>query len=406
MGAGSLAAGLPAATADPDDREISREAAEAATLDLAGRADPKIEVNLGHIAWNLAQLKKRVKVPIMGVVKANAYGHGLVPVAEALEKAGVEALMAGKLQEAVALREAGIRCPILNFGPFDRRDSREIVGRNISQSVYTEEAVYLEEEAAALGRPATVHIDIDTGMGRTGVLQDRALPLIEKIASLPHLKIEGVCTTLTEDPEFDKEQLRRFLEICTAAKEKGVSLGWRHAASSAAVFYSPDFYLDMIRPGITLYGYYPNARTRKEDVLDLRPALKLSAKVIFIKDLSPGESLSYLRAFKVEKKMRAATLGSGYSDGYSFLFGGKTSVRIGKSTFPVLDAVTSNHIMVDLGDDREVRIGDEATLIDPDKNSGLTADALAEKGGVPDYKILISLNPLTPRAYIGAVRPS
>ncbi|MBN2408176.1 MAG: alanine racemase, partial [Candidatus Aminicenantes bacterium] len=327
VGAGSLAAGFPAGTADGGlAGPRQKEPGESAPTAFSGRADPRIDVNLGRIAWNLAHLKKRVKVPVMGVVKANAYGHGLVAVAKALEEAGVEALMAGKLQEAIALREAGIRCPILNFGPFDRRDSREIVGRNISQSVYTEEALYLEEAAAALDRPAPVHIDIDTGMGRTGVLQDRALPLIEKIASLAHLKIEGVCTTLTEDPEFDKEQLRRFLEICSAAKRKGISLGWRHAASSAAVFYSPEFHLDMIRPGITLYGYYPNARTRKVDALDLRPALKLSAKVIFIKDLSPGESLSYLRAFKAEKKMRAATLGAGYSDGYPFLFGGKTSV--------------------------------------------------------------------------------
>jgi alanine racemase len=223
--------------------------------------------------------------------------------------------------------------------------------------------------------------------------------LIEKIAALPHLKIEGICTTLTEDPEFDKEQLQRFLEICAGAKRKGISLGWRHAASSAAVFYSPDFFLDMIRPGITLYGYYPNARTRKEDALRLKPALKLSTTVTFIKDLSPGESLSYLRVFRAEKKMRAATLGVGYSDGYPFLFGGKVSVMIRNKAFPVLDAVTSNHVMVDLGDDREVRIGDEAALIHPDRSTGLAADALAEQSGVPDYKILIGLNPLTPRIY-------
>jgi alanine racemase len=396
---GTLAALSPVVAADRFAGKRGKDAAESTPLAVSGHGDPRIEVKLSHLAWNLAQLRKRVKVPIMGVVKANAYGHGLVGVAEALETAGVEALMVGKLQEAVALREAGIRCPVLNFGPFDRRDAGEIIGRRISQSVFTEEAVYLEEAAAGLNQTASVHIDIDTGMGRTGVLPDRALPLIEKIASFPHLKIEGVCTTLTEDPEFDRQQLRHFLDICSTAKRKGISLGWRHAASSAAVFYTSDFYLDMIRPGITLYGYYPNARTRKEDGLSLKPALKLSATVIFIKDLSPGESLSYLRVFKAGKKMRAATLGIGYSDGYPFLFGGKVSVKIRNKTFPVLEAVTSNHVMVDLGDDREVRIGDEATLIDPERSSGLTTDALAERSGVPDYKILIGLNPLTPRVY-------
>jgi alanine racemase len=347
----------------------------------------------------MAQLRDRVKVPIMGVVKANAYGHGLVSVARALEKAGVAALMVGKIQEAVALREAGIQCPVLNFGPFGRHDCHEIVSRRISQSLFTEEASYLGETAAGLGAKALVHIDIDTGMGRTGVHPEKALPYIEKIASLPGIKIKGVCTTLTEDPEFDKEQLRCFLDICSSAKGKGISLGRRHAASSAAVFYDSAFTLDMIRPGITLYGYYPNSRTRKEDALNLRPALKLSAKVMFIKDLAPGESLSYLRAFKVKKKMRAATLAIGYSDGYPYLFGGKVSARIGDRIFPVLEAVTANHAMVDLGDDVNVRVGDEATLIDPDRNLGLTADALAERSGLADYKILIGLSPLTPRHY-------
>ncbi len=399
LGGGSLVTLSPIGAMSRLAGQEEKKAGGETMLAVSGHGDPRIEVSTGHIGWNLKQIRKRVRVPIMGVVKANAYGHGLVGIAKALETAGVDALMVGKLQEAIALREAGIKCPVLNFGPFDRRDTRKIISRRISQSVFTEEAACLEEAAAGMNSTASVHVDIDTGMGRTGAPPDRALRLIEKIASHPHLKIEGVCTTLTEDPEFDKEQLRTFLGICAEAKSKGISLGWRHAASSAAVFYSSDFYLDMIRPGITLYGYYPNARTRKEDGLNLKPALRFSAKVIFIKDLSPGESLSYLRGFKTERQMRAATLGVGYSDGYPFLFGGKVSVRIGEKTFRVLDAVTANHVMVDLGDDRDVRIGDEATLIDPDKSLGLAADALAEKSGVPDYKILIGLNPLTPRAY-------
>ncbi len=400
LGGGSLAGLIPPAIGTHSARRWHRDRLDPGPSSALGYGDPGIEVDLGHIAWNLEKLMQRVKVPVMGVVKANAYGHGLVGVSKALEKAGVEALMVGKLQEAVTLREEGIACPVLNFGPFDRRDGREIISRAISQSVFTEEAAYLEEAAAGLNRKASVHVDIDTGMGRTGVLPDRALPLIAKIASLPHIKIDGVCTTLTEDPEFDKEQLKLFLGICSAAEKKGISLGRRHAASSAAVFHTPEFYLDMIRPGITLYGYYPNARTGKEDALELRPALRLSAKVIFVKDLSPDETLSYLRVFKAGKRMRAATLGIGYSDGYPYLFGGKVSVRIGKKTFPVLEAVTANHVMVDLDDDREVRIGDEATLIDSVRGSGLTADALAARSGVPDYKILIGLNPLTPRTYL------
>jgi len=367
---------------------------------VSGRRDPRVEVSLSRLRWNLSQIRNRVRVPVMAVVKANAYGHGLVGTSKALEEAGVHSLMVGKLQEAVALREAGIRCPILNFGPFDRRDGGEIIRRKISQSVFTEEVAYLEEIAARLGETGSVHIDIDTGMGRTGAAPGQALPLIEKTASLSHLKIDGVCTTLTEDPDFDKEQLRLFLQVCAAAEAKGISLGLKHAASSAAIFTSSEFALDMIRPGITLYGYYPNARTRKEDSLGLKPALKLTAKVSFVKGLAAGEPFSYLRAFKADKDMRVASVGIGYSDGYPFLFGGKVQVLIRKKRFPVLGAVTSNHTMVGLGNDREVQVGDEVTLIDPDRSWSLAADDLAEASGVADYKILIGLNPLLPRTYV------
>ena len=397
MGAGSLTAWT---SAEPRAQSNGPNPGEERAAGTSGHRDPRVEVNLAHVRWNLNQVRNRAKVPVMAVVKANAYGHGLVGTSQTLEKAGAHSLMVGKLQEAVALREAGIRCPILNFGPFDRRDSAEIIRRELSQSVFTEEAAYLEEAAAGLNKPVSVHIDVDTGMGRTGAAPGRALPLIEKIAALPHLKIEGVCTTLTEDPDFDREQLRRFLEVCAAAKAKGISLGLRHAASSAALFYSSEFTLDMIRPGITLYGYYPNARTRKEDSLGLKPALKLSAQVIFIKELAAGEPFSYLRAFKAERNMRVAAVGIGYSDGYPFLFGGKVQVLIRGHRFPVLGAVTSNHAMVRLGEDREVMVGDEVTLIDSDRSSSLAADDLAEASGVADYKILIGLNPLLPRAYL------
>jgi alanine racemase len=153
----------------------------------------------------------------------------------------------------------------------------------------------------------------------------------------------------------------------------------------------------MVRPGITLYGYYPNARTQKEDTLSLKPALKLKARVVFVKDLAPGDSLSYLRAFKALKKMRVATVGIGYSDGYPPELGGKGFALIRDKRFPMLKAVTANHAMVDLGDDREVEIGDEVVLIDSTPGLALTADVLAEQCGLSDYRILIGLSPLLPR---------
>jgi alanine racemase len=394
MGAGSLAA-----LSDPKGSWPQNAPAQERS-EIVGRKDPWIEVNLDDIGWNFSQIKKRVKVRVMAVVKANAYGHGLVNVALALEKAGVDGLMVGKLTEGLALRKAGLQSPILNFGPFGKEDGEAIVMNNISQSVYSEEAASLHEAASRFRNKISVHIDIDTGMSRTGIPYDKALPLIEKIAALSQIKIDGIATTLTEDPEFDREQLRRFREVCSAAEKKGISLGLKHAASSAGIFASPEFYLDMIRPGITLYGYYPNAQTQKEDLLKLRPALKLMARVIFIKDLLPGDSISYHRAIKAQKKMRAATAGVGYSDGYLPQLGGKGFVSFRGKKYPVMAAVTSNHVMVDLNNDQEIKVGDDVTLIDNQKNSGLTADVLEAQSGVSDYKLLIGLNPLLPRTFV------
>jgi len=374
-----------------DEREINEQ---------KGSMDPWIEVNLDHIGWNLAQIRKKVKVPVMAVVKANAYGHGLVEVSRYLEKKRIEGLMVGKLQEAIELREAGIQCPVLNFGPFGKGDCEEITKKNITQSVYTQEAVYLDEKAARLNKTVCVDIHVDTGMNRVGVPYDQALPLIEKVSALSHLKIRGISTTLTEDKEFDREQLRRFLDVCSSAERKGIALGLKHVSSSAGIFYDPQFYLDMVRPGITLYGYYPSPETQKEDSLVLKPALKLLGKVVFVKELSPGESLSYHRSFAATKKMRIAAVGIGYSDGYPSQLVGKGAVLIKNKKYPVIAAVTANHAMVDLAGNPDIKIGDEVTLIDNQKNSGLTADVLEEASGVSSYKILIGLNPLLPRKYI------
>jgi alanine racemase len=371
--------------------------ANQAKLGRDGGRDPWVEIDLASIGWNYLRVKRHVKVSVMAVVKANAYGHGLVEVSKTLEKAGADWLMVGKVSEGISLRDAGISCPILNFGPWAPQESAELIGHNISQSVYTGDAGFLQEAASKLKKTASVHLDIDTGMGRTGMPYDKALPLIEKIASLSRLRIGGICTTLTEDAEFDREQLRRLLELCSLAKRRGIALGLRHASSSAGILASREFSLDMVRPGITLYGYYPNARTQKEDTLSLKPALKLKARVVFVKDLAPGDSLSYLRAFKALKKMRVATVGIGYSDGYPPELGGKGFALIRDKRFPMLKAVTANHAMVDLGDDREVEIGDEVVLIDSTPGSALTADVLAEQCGLSDYRILIGLSPLLPR---------
>jgi len=356
-----------------------------------------IEVNFDYLAWNLQQIKTIVQVPIMAVIKANAYGHGLVEVGRWLEKLALGRMMVGKLEEALLLRKAGIRASVLNFGPYAGQECSQIVLNNISQSVYSEEVRYLHEAALKQNRKAGVHIDIDTGMGRTGIPHSNALPLIVKIGSLSGLKIEGIMTTLTEDEKFDQEQLRRFEEVCSQAKRKGIQLGLRHAASSAGILSGRQYHLDLVRPGIMLYGYYPSAETQQENKLSLKPSLRFLARVIDIRYLSPGETLSYHRAYVADRALWVATVGLGYSDGYPPQLADKSIALIKRKTFPVIAAVTANHLLIDLGESEEVRVGDEVVLIDNRPEAKLTADVLGELAGSSVYKILIGLNPLIPR---------
>jgi alanine racemase len=308
--------------------------------------------------------------------------------------------MVGKLEEAVELREKGLRCRILNFGAFSKQDADDVVSRDISQAVWSDNAAYLHEVALKKWKRASVHVDIDTGMGRTGIPWSKAMPLLSRLATMSALRIEGTMTTLTEDEDFDREQLQRFQDIYSKAEQKGISVGLRHAASSAGILAGPEFHLDMVRPGITIYGYYPSQKTQQEDRLALKPVARWLAKVIDIRELAPGDTLSYHRVFKATRAMRAATAGVGYSDGYPAQLAGKSQVLIKGQKYPVIAAVTANHIMVDLNGNAAAGVGDEVILIEDRPDSGLTADVLASLCGTSAYKVLIGLNPLLRRTYL------
>ena len=194
--------------------------------------DPWIELNLDNMTWNLGQIKKTAGVKVMAVIKANAYGHGLVEVGKHLERKGIDFLMVGKLQEALLLRENDVSTPILNFGPYGSEDTEKIIRHEISQSVFDEKVKYLSEAGIKLGKKARVHIHVDTGMGRMGISYREAWPFIQSTAALNGILIEGISTALTEDDNFDREQMDRFLNLCQKTEKSHISVGLKHAASS------------------------------------------------------------------------------------------------------------------------------------------------------------------------------
>ncbi len=359
--------------------------------------DAWIELDLSAMAWNLKKIKQHVRVPVMAVIKANGYGHGLLEVGQFLDNSGIDALMVCRLSEAIQLRESGVTCPILNFGPHFPEDTDLLGEFGISQSIFTEDVGSLSRMAKKSGREIKAHIHIDTGMGRMGIPYYEAAVYVEKVASLDGIRIEGISTTLTEHAEFDKVQIERFLSVIQLSEQKGIRLGLKHAFSSAGLFTDSPTYLDMVRPGILLYGYYPNQKTQEEDRFSLKPVLQLKSRVAAVKYLRPGDSVSYHRAYTAKTRERMAVIPVGYSDGYPFQAVGKGWVLIRGNKCPIIGDITANHLEVRLDPDSPVSVGEEAILLGSQGKETITADHLAEWANVSTYKILLRLNPLLPR---------
>lgn len=362
--------------------------------------DPWVELRPEHLRHNVAEVARRVGGrPILAVIKNNGYGGGLVEVARVLERLpAVAGLAVVKLHEALTLRDAGVRAPILLMGPVDERDLDEAAARDVMPMVYTPMGPMLDRVAAKLGRPIRLHICVDTGIGRVGVPYREAEALVRDLAARRSVVLDGIMMTFTEDPEFDRAQLARFEALCAALARDGVRLGRRHAASSFALFQHPDAFLDMVRPGMAIFGVYSEPAFRTMGVLDLRPALALKARVIYVKRLRAGESAGYERAFVATRDTFVATLPVGHADGWPRAAARGASVRIGERLYPVVASVSASHTIVDLGDEPRVRIGDDATFFD--WQAGSRPEDVSAACGVSVYDLTMHLNPLLPRRVV------
>lgn len=373
--------------------------------DCSGQRDPQgldpwLEINAANLRWNLKQIQSRIgHKPIMAVIKANAYGHGLTGTARLVEGARIQHFMVGKLEEACELRSKGVRGRILNFGPFSEKQADNIASLDISQNVYTDHVDSLDRAAKRAGRRAFVHVKIDTGLGRFGVPHEQALRFLERVHRLQNVAIEGVFTTLTEDPDYDQVQLRRFHAICRHAADAGIAVGLRHAASSGAICDTPNAFetLDMVRPGTMLYGLYPSLKAERERKLDLKPILTLKARVAYVKTIGPGDCISYRRAYKATRNERVATLAVGYADGFPHALAGKGQVLIAGRRCPVL-TVTSNAAVVQLKD-TPASLGDEAVLIGKQGSEDITVSEVAQLTGSSVYAIVMQLSGALPRIF-------
>lgn len=366
---------------------------------VQGRYDPWIEVDGSAMLDNAATLSRLAGGrPILAVVKNNAYGAGYPAAVRTLERSPhVEGFAVVKSNEAAILRDLGVIKPILLMATVGDDDGAEMVNRDVSVALATEaDPVRVARAARAAGRPAGVHFYVDTGLGRMGVPAHRALPWILDALGTEGLRAEGAFMTFTEDVDFDVEQLRRFRGLDAAVRERGASLGRLHAASSHAVFNFDGGHLDLVRPGISIFGAYPTDEGREREIALLRPAFRLRARVVRVERLREGDSVGYGRRWTAPRPTWTATLPVGHADGYPRTAVDGARVLIRDGLHPVIGAVSASHCIVELGEETAVAVGDVATLMGPDVPE-IHPNALAVATGTSVYDRLMHLNPLLPR---------
>ncbi|MFA4967642.1 MAG: alanine racemase [Candidatus Margulisiibacteriota bacterium] len=357
------------------------------------------EISLEAVKHNIAEIRKLLKAGtrFMAVTKANAYGHGAVAVSRAAIEAGADYLAVANLREALELREAGMVSPILILTESPTSVMDEVVQHQLTQTIYSfSEAKALSDEAVKRKKTARLHIKVDTGMGRVGVMPSEASALIAKISSLPALTIEGVFTHFAKAEEhndsYTKEQFEKFRSLFP----KFENIPIKHAANSAATLFHPDTHLDMVRVGLMLYGIYPQGNSNR--TIDLKPALSFKSRVVYLKRVPAGTLISYGGIYETKKETSIATLPVGYADGYSRRLSNRGKVLINGKRYPVVGHITMDMTLVNVGDDK-ISVGDEAVLIGSQGIEAITADEIATLDDTISYEVICGIGKRVPRIY-------
>jgi alanine racemase len=368
------------------------------------------EVDLGALERNLAEVRAAAGgAAVMLVVKADAYGHGAIPVSWHLSRCGVAWLGVGDSTEALTLRSAGITAPILILGAIVPGEMEDVVRGGISVTVHTSGRVRaLRQEAERVGARVRVHLKVDTGMGRLGCAPERAVGIAREIRRSKRLELEGVATHLASpgpDGRKDTEaQLRRFRRVLADLRREGIDPPWRHALSSGGVegegaASGGDF--NLVRPGVAVYGLVPHAGSR----LRLEPALSWRTQVVYLRDHRKGARIGYGGTWRAARKTRVAVLPVGYNDGYRFAFSNRAHVLVRGVRAPVVGRVSMDYVTVDVTRIPGVEVDDVVTLVGADGDLRIRVEDLANWGETISYEILCGIGRRVVRTYVDGSRP-
>lgn len=362
------------------------------------------EVSLGAVKANFKALSKLAKgSEVLPVVKANAYGHGLVPVSKALLQAEAKFLAVAFIQEGVALRQAGMKAPILVLTPTLPAEIPILLKCKLIPQVSSVEGVKEISKAARKWgiKTVAVHVKIDTGMARVGVQTSQVIREIEAIRHVPGIQITGVYTHLATadwtDPKYAWRQITLFKQALEKIHRTGISPATHVANSAALITYYPQSKGTWVRPGIALYGVYPNPSMKSR--VKLMPVMQLKTRILHVKTLEKGESVSYGRTYKAKKRIKVATLGIGYADGLLRSLSNKGSCLIRGKRVPLIGTICMDMCMADVSNVPGVKMGDVATLFGRDGKAVLPVEEQAAKAGTISYELLCAVGERVPRIY-------
>jgi len=361
------------------------------------------EIELNAILSNINAIRQKIgNRKIFAVVKANAYGHGAVSVANSIEKF-VDMFAVATLDEAIELRQSGIKVPILNLFCIFPNQAEAVLKYNITQMVcQIDVAKTLSNESTKMDKIANVHVKVDTGMTRLGVHFSEATEFVKKISELPNIQIDGIYTHFAnadgEDKSYTQLQLSRFQNVLDNLIQLDINIPTKHASNSAAILDFPSAYFDAVRPGIILYGIYPSLYVSHD--VALKPALTLKSRITFLKTVSPGTPIGYGLTYSIPNETIIATIPIGYADGFRRELSNSGEVLVHGKRVPVIGRVCMDGIMCDVGDIPELKVGDEVVLIGKQGEQSITVDEVAEKCGTISYEILCGIGNRIKRVYV------
>ena len=369
-----------------------------------------VEVNLSNLDYNIKNIRAKIgDRDMIGVIKADAYGHGSVKVAEVLRENGVKIFAIATLQEAITLREAGAREEIIMLGLTPDMYADTIVNYDITPVVCdAANAAAIDAAAAAAGKTVRGLIAVDTGMGRIGYLPDdanidAAVEDVKKIAALKNFKIRGLFSHMSTADAFDKtyshEQEAKYNKFYDALTAAGVEIPWKTLANSASIMELPTVHFDACRPGIILYGCYPSDEVDMNQ-LSIKPVMSVKANIVHLKDVPAGFSVGYGRRYISEKPSKIATLALGYADGYPRPYSQFAKVIVNGVMAPVAGNICMDQCMVDVTDVPDVKVGDEVIIMGTDGKNTILADDIAKATGTINYEICCAFGQRLPKVYV------